>query len=66
MSDQDQLDRMERQLTSIHKYINGHNGAPGLKVRVDRLERFQATASKLIWLIIVVGITNIAVLILTR
>jgi hypothetical protein len=34
-----QLERLERKLDQLCEWINGNSRQPGLKVRIDRLER---------------------------
>lgn len=35
-----------------HKMLYGNDGEPGLKTRLDRLERTEATRAKLVWIAI--------------
>jgi len=48
---QRQFEAMHRKLDRLDEAIRG-NGAPGIKVRLDRLEQNAKRQSRLIWLIL--------------
>ncbi|MCC7350212.1 MAG: hypothetical protein IT446_06550 [Phycisphaerales bacterium] len=52
---QDQLDEIANRLEQIDQAIRG-NGQPGIKIRLDRLERSAVIQSRLAWLIIGAGV----------
>ncbi|AQT67941.1 hypothetical protein STSP2_01093 [Anaerohalosphaera lusitana] len=53
----DEFAQLTRKIDKLDDAIRG-NGELGLKVRIDRLERAQATRNKLVWLITAAVITS--------
>lgn len=45
----DQLDRIERKLDGICVWMNGRNGDPGAKIRIDRLEGYVRRSARAYW-----------------
>ena len=53
----DEFGQIKDKLDRLDEAIRG-NGEPGLKVRIDRLERAEAISSRLLWLITASAVTG--------
>ena len=54
----DDIQEIKADVKTLMRAIHG-NGEPGIKTRLDRVERSIATVSKVIWLVVSLFITGI-------
>lgn len=50
-SETGRMQAFETRLDTLHRSIDGNNGTPGLKLRIDRLERTLEVQRRVFWIV---------------